>query len=123
MRTKIIIHSILVNGDDLVHSMQVDNRARMDQIRLLMFEEGYDIREDVAFTNEGYYSIMFFCLEDRHYTHVPKRTHTAILKILKIPIRSIDHHTKNVISTYTTVRHSKNMNVRRPTSPVTFSLR
>ena len=117
---ELIVHSHVTNGNELVHNIQSDNLARLKQSKRLLLSLGYDVLRDVH-SERGFHSVMLWSFEDRPYTQVPLRTHTAVLRLLKIPVNNIATRLPHIISTYANVQHSRTRSKhRRPSSPVRF---
>ena len=114
--TDLIVHSIIVNGNELVHNVQSDNLARLKQIRRLLTEIGYEVMSDI-WSERGFHVLELWSFEDRSYTTVPRSPHTRLLKLLGIPVNNA-HVRPNVISSYAVVKPLRTTRRRRPSSPV-----
>ena len=117
---QLIVHSHLVNGNELLHNIQCDNQARLKHTRRLLLHLGSEARAAIRTvdTPEGeYHTIDFWSLEDRLYHTIPRRPHNAILKALKLRVNNV-HVTPTVLSTYAQVGHSRTSRRRSPSSPV-----
>lgn len=119
MTIELYVHSHIVNGNNLAHNIQSDNLARLKQAKRLMLHSEYEIMEDIR-SEAGFHAFTLWSFLDRNYTTVPRKTHTAILRLLHIPLNKIDARTTQVISTYATVQPLRYTRNRRPSSPVIF---
>ena len=113
---QLIVHSIIVNGNELVHNVQSDNMARLKQARRLLTSVGYEAINDIR-SERGFHVVEFWSFENREYTTVPRRPHSMLLRLLRIPVNNAIVR-PNVISTYAHLRHSRTSRRRRPSSPV-----
>ena len=114
--TDLIVHSIIVNGNELVHNVQSDNLARLKQVRRLLTEVGYDVMTDI-WSQSGFHVLELWSFEDQSYTTVPRSQHRQLLRLLGIPVNNA-HVRPNIISTYAVVKPLKTARRRRPSSPV-----
>lgn len=116
--TDLIVHSIIVNGNELVHNVQSDNPARLKQVRRLLTEVGYEAMSNI-WSQRGFHVLELWSFEDRTYATVPRSDHTRLLKLLGIPANNA-HVRPNVISTYAVVKPLRTTRRRRPSSPVSM---
>jgi len=113
---RFIVHSYIVNGDELMHNLQSDNKGRLKNALRLLESLGYERRSELTQSNE-WTGVSLWSLADREYYTVPRRTHNAILRSLDIPVNNAIVQ-PNVISTYAHVKGSRTTRHRRPSSPV-----
>ena len=113
----LIVHSLIANGNQLVHNVQCDNLARLKQVRHILLDAGYEVMNDLR--SEGdMHTMDLWSLEDRPYATVPPARHRHILGLLRVPKNKVQVQQPHVVSTYAEVRTSRNMRNRRPSSPV-----
>lgn len=100
-----------------MHNIQSDNLARLKQSKRLLINLGYEVRRDVD-SNDGYHSVHLFSYEDRRYQTVHDRLTLQFCEHSRYLPANVADERPGVISTYATVRHSRNTRRRRPSSPV-----
>lgn len=117
---ELIVHTLLQNGD-MLHDVQSDNLARLKQTVRTLQSLGYQVVEGQGLrSGGGFHAATLWSLEDRVFSRVSRRAHTALLRTLRIPVNQIAVQTTTLISTYATVPllRTRRRRTSAATSPV-----
>lgn len=115
---QLYVHSILTQPDrDVVHNVQSDNLARLKQAKKTLESKGYQLFQDV-WSEGGFHAFEVWSLGTvAPVSRVSTQKHYALLRTLRIPVRTDTHVTPEVVSTYAAVDVSRTKRRLASSSP------
>jgi len=113
----IIVHSVLTPQDEMLHSIQCTNKARLKQLIRVLQESGYEIASGME-TFDAVHAVGFWSLVNKTYKRVSRVRHSELLRTLRIPKNRIDSEDTHAISTYTRIPTSSRTRRKTALSPV-----